>query len=504
MGKNKKQSLTDKTFGGFLIMFASSSAQVFLRVIFMSVLSRILTPEDFGLVAIATMITGFAELFIQLGVGPALVQLKILTEKHIRTGFTFSLMNGILMTVIFYLLSPFIADFFEMPELLEVLHVIVWIFPVRTISKISYNLLQRELQFKKLAGNEVISYVVGFGTVGIPMALMGYGYMSLIWGSLIQAIIYSIILFYYQPHKLKLKIDRPELKELISFGAYFSLSNIFSFFAMQGDYFVIGKLMGASSLGYYNRAYKLMNMSNTMVGSIMNKVLFPGFSKIQGDKDKAGIALRRSYNLIFMVFIPVSSLAVILAPEVIIILLGKQWYEVIPIFQILATGMMLRVGFKIGSSFARGSGMVKSNALIQFVYFVNVVLGAYIGSFYGLTAVAFLVTIALLINFILLTNIAVKYSTLQWQSIIKDFFLLLITHLPITLLLYACTHWLRSLELSLFVILIIILLLWITIIILLLKYKSKLILGRNDQWINEEMKPKLLKQLKKMKGSDKK
>lgn len=352
----EKGSLSKQTFSSALWMFSSSGLQAVLRIAFNAILARLLSPSDFGVVAIATMITGFAELLVQMGVGPALVQTKNITDDHINTGFTFSVLSGFFMAFCFWLINPFIASFFNMPALTSILNVLLWIFPIKMVTKISNSIIQRELLFKKLAGVDVVSYLLGYGLVGITLAYLGYGFTALIWATLMQAAINSALMFYMQPHSVRLRIKVKLLKPLLSYGTNFTLANFFSYMALQADFFVVGKIMGPAALGFYNRAYNLMNNSTAVIGTVMNTVLFASFSRVQDDKKRQESSLSKSYTLLFLLFLPISIFVIILAPELVGILLGNKWNTVIFPFQILAGSMVFRIGYKVGSTFAKGMG----------------------------------------------------------------------------------------------------------------------------------------------------
>ncbi len=417
------QDLSKHAFSSALWMFSSSGLQAVLRIAFNAVLARLLSPSDFGVVAIATMVTGFAELLVQMGVGPALVQTKEITDDHINTGFTFSILSGFFMAFVFWIINPYIAAFFEMPALTSILNILLWIFPLRMVTKISNSIIQRELLFKKLAGVDVVSYLFGYGLVGITLAYLGYGFTALIWATLMQALIYSALMFYMQPHSLKLNINFKLLKPLLSYGSNFTLANFFSFMALQADFFVVGKLMGSTALGFYNRAYNLMNNSTNIIGTVMNTVLFASFSKLQDDRTRQERSLIKSYNLLFLFFLPISLFVVILAPELVNMLLGSKWTAIILPFQILAGSMVFRIGYKVGSTFAKGMGAAKSNAQIQFIYFLSVVAGAVIGVYAGgILYVAISVSLAIVLNFILSVFLVIKLSDFNWSSFGKTIY----------------------------------------------------------------------------------
>ena len=420
MANKNSKSLAQKTKSGFTWLLSGSAVQAMMRVLFTAVLARLLTPADFGLLASAMIVIGFADLFSQMGIGPALVQTKELTEEKVSTAFTFSIGLGIGLVIFFLLINPLITLFFKMPSLLPILNVLVFLFPIRSFTQISFSLLQRKFEFKKLAGLDVISYTIGYGGVGISLAYIGYGVWALVYGVLAQSIIYSILLYWRKPHRLITGLNKNTLKELMAFGKGFTLANFFNYLAIKGDYLVVGKILGAESLGFYSRAYGLMNAPNNIVGKVINTVMFSNFSEIQGDREQLTKTIANSFELLFLFIIPVSGMSWLLAPEIVHVLLGEKWGAVILPFRILTIGMVFRLGYKVGGSFLRGVGRVNMHARIQFIYLFFVLIGSILGSnLYGIIGVAIAIDIALFINFVLLFIQVIKYTNYNWLSFSK-------------------------------------------------------------------------------------
>lgn len=394
-------SLTDKTISGFIWLLGSSGAQAILRVIFVAILARLLTPEDFGLIATAMLVISFTELVAQIGVGPALVQKKDITDKHITTAFSFIIFLGIGLYLFFLLINPLLASFFNMPELEKVLNLLCVILPFHMFSQVSYSMMQKKLLFKKLAGWDTFSYGVGYGAVGISLAYLGIGVFSLVWASITQAILYSTILFIINPHSLRLGFYKNELKELIISGSGFSLASIFNYFALNGDYLIIGKFLGAAQLGIYSRAYTLMNMVNKIFGNVIHKILFSTFSIIQTDNEKLTQGLERSLNLIAITLIPLTVFCYLFANEIIVLLLGEKWLNVVSPYKILIFGMFFRVAYKITTTFLMGTGLIMQNTFFQLIYMILIIFGSYSFIKFGINAIAYVVIFTLMINFII-------------------------------------------------------------------------------------------------------
>jgi teichuronic acid exporter len=408
--------LTLKALDGLVWLLSSSVLQSLLGLVVLAILARLLLPSDFGLVAAAHIVLGFAQLTSQLGVGAALVQLPTLDERHVRTGFTFSFAFGLLLACIMWLLSPFLAQAFRLPELAPVIQLLTWMFPLQAVSSVSSNLIQRDLNYRRLAGVDVASYSVGYGGVSITLALLDFGVWALVWGSLAQSAIAALLYFKLQPHSVRPQWNWPALRELLSFGSAFTISGIFNYLARKGDSFVVGRWLGAGALGIYNRAYGLMNASNSIVGQVVNKVFFPAFAKIQDDKQRLSTSYRRSMGIVAFLMFPTGAICWVLAPEIVDVLLGDQWHDVILPFQILAVGMFFRLAYKMGGTLVRGVGAVQSLAWCQATYATFAVAGAWVGHHWGVPGVACSTLIALGVQYVLVSGLALRFSGLSLRS----------------------------------------------------------------------------------------
>lgn len=416
---NKVESLTEKAFSGMFWLSSSAFAQSFVRIGITIVLARLLTPYDFGVVGAALVVIQFAELFSLIGIGPTIVQIPNLTKAHIRTGFTFSLLLGGVFSVVTYLTAPIVAKFYEMPELTMVLSILALNFMLRSISVVSESFLRRDLQFRKLALADGISYALGYGGVGIILAWYGVGVWALVAAILGQSALKALLLFVWQPHPLSLGIDRTVASQMLRLGTGFTNAQIFNYLALKGDYFIVGRWLGAEALGYYTRAYALLGTSVTLIGSSLNTILFTTVSRVQGDSVRISSAYQRSISLVALLVIPYSAILWVLAPEIIQVLLGEQWLEVIVPFQVLAIGMYFRTGYKVSNSVLNATGFVRQNARRQGLYALMVVIGAFIGQRWGIVGVAWAVLGALVVHYFLLAMVAIQVAKLDKVKFLK-------------------------------------------------------------------------------------
>jgi O-antigen/teichoic acid export membrane protein len=394
-------NLTKSTLHGLLWQYISVFAQALLSLIVLSLLARLLSVDDFGLLAVAMIIVGFASLFSQLGVGPALIQRRELTPVHIRVGFTFSLLFSVALTAIMFAISPLAAAFFRNDKVADVLCAVSFNFLLTGLGTVAESLLKRDLQFKKLMVANVGSYVFGYAVVGVALAWLGYGVWALVGATLAQSLLDSVLMFLMKPHPVTPSLARRELRELLYFGGGFTLARLLNYSATQGDNIVVGRAMGLQPLGLYTRAYGLMMMPAKYFGEVLAAVLFPVMARLQSDLKQLTKAYLSGVAMVSLISAPLGVLMVIVAPEIVHVVLGPKWTDAIIPFQILSLGVLPRVSYKMDDAVARALGAMYRRSGRDAVYALAVILGAAVGLNWGITGVATGVLFAVVLNYVL-------------------------------------------------------------------------------------------------------
>jgi O-antigen/teichoic acid export membrane protein len=416
--KTDRAKLSDRTLGALFWTFSGRIVQLILRTATIVILARLLTPADFGVVAAALTVVQFSEIFALLGVGPAIVQRVQLEERHLRTGFTFSVLFGTSLSIIIWLLAPEIARFFQSAEIVPVLRVIVLVFPLSGLTVVAESLMQRELHFRKLAAIESATYAIANGLIGISLALAGFGVWALVIAYLVQEILKAFALLVAQPHAKRPQFEIDAFKELFYFGSGSTIANIFTYIGAQADNVIVGRWLGMNALGLYGRAYNLMIIPVGLFGTGLSKVLFPVMSKVQHEPEALERAYRRGTALVGLISLPLSVASCILAPELIGVLLGPSWSAAVAPFRILIIGMLFRAGFVISATVARAKGAVYRNAWRQGVYAALIAGGAWIGQNWGISGVALGVLVALAIHFLIMTQLGLNIVSFSWKQLL--------------------------------------------------------------------------------------
>ncbi|HLV26809.1 MAG TPA: lipopolysaccharide biosynthesis protein [Gemmatimonadales bacterium] len=417
--KAGRPELAKQAMGGFMWLSAANGVRAVLKVAFLAILARLLTPAEFGVLGAAMVVVWLSMLITTLGVGPALVQRRTLEERHIATALVTSIALGATLAIVVWQSAPVLGGLLGVEEAIPLLRVLALAFPIGSLATVAECLLQRNMRFRAIATAELISYAVGYGAVGVTLAWMDYGVWALVAAEMSKLAIKSVAMLFAVPESLRFRFDTRAFAELFHFGSGYTITSITTYLAMQGDKFVTARFLGAASLGIYARAYELMMVPAQALGVILEKVLFPTLSRLQGDLAGLRTGYRRGMALVALLVMPISMLTIILAPEIVRVMLGDQWSQVVLPLRILAVAMYFRVGYMVGQSVANATGAVHRLSARNSIYAVLVVAGALAGYRWGLGGLAAGIAVAISINFLMVWRLASSLTGLPLRDMLS-------------------------------------------------------------------------------------
>lgn len=406
------QTLTNRTINGIVGLSIARFVSYALKVAIMMILSRLILPYEFGLVEAANIIVGFTALFSEIGIGAALVQKVEISDKHIRTGFSVSIAFGAVFCILVYIFAPHLASFFAFENLTNIIRAISFLFILRGSITISNSLLQRELKISTISYIEFFSNLA-YGFVTIILANLGFGAWALVAGIYMQTLV-ECLSFFLISYPKKPLFDANAFNELLHFGGGITITRIATYFAIQGDNIIVGKYLGSAALGFYGKAFQIIIMPATLIGGVLDKVLFPAMASIQDQNERIKSAYKRGVSLICYCSLPISLIILILSPEIVNILLGDNWDAVITPLRIFSLGLMFRTSYKINDTLIRALAEVYKGSLLEIIYTASIFTAAFLGKSWGITGVAVNVLGAILIKFFLTTHFSLKLLKMNW------------------------------------------------------------------------------------------
>lgn len=410
--------VTGISWVGFGIVLQAS-----MRVGVLAVMARLVTPHDFGIFSMALVCTSFAERMGQVGVGAAFIQRAEVDPDDLKTANVLSMISGMAICVALFFAAPVGAHLFQEPALVEVLQVLALGFLVDSFAVVSDAMLQRDLRFADIIKAEFGSFLLGIVGVGIGLASVGLGVWALVAGNLAMRVARTGIIIWTRPLVLDGKWSGVRARRLLVTGFGFSLGKILNFLSLQGDNFVVGRVLGAEALGMYTRAYQAMTLPAMYVGQAFERVLFPAMSQRQDDVRALRKGLLATLEVSTLIALPVSVLMVFLSREIVLVLFGTTWIPVIPVLSVLSFGVFFRAAYKCSDVIIRSKGAVYSYAARQAWYTGIIVGGALIGAlFNGLEGVAYAVVLGVFINYLLMTRLAGKLSDTSLYEVVLAHF----------------------------------------------------------------------------------
>jgi PST family polysaccharide transporter len=315
-----------------------------------AILARLLTPKDFGVVAIAIVFIGFLETLSDLGMTQALIVVdrKELFEKA-ETVWAVSVALGAVLGLIVAALGPLAADFFHQPKLTAIMPVLGFNTFLKATGMTHFALAQKELDFRLRTGAELAD-VVTRGITGIGLALAGAGVWSLVLGYVVGTIALNTVLFVRVRWWPKLKPKRSHLRGLLNFGGVLTIVALLGAVLGYSDDLIVGRVLGASDLGLYSIAYRLPELLIVNLSLVAGQVLFPAMATIDRSALPGAFLTALRYGL--MVGLPLTAGLAVLAEPITLSFFGERWRDAAPAMQVMALWAMLSpINIMVGTAY---------------------------------------------------------------------------------------------------------------------------------------------------------
>lgn len=298
------------------------------------VLARMLMPEDFGVVALSGMFIILIGIFIDSGLGTALVQKKDADDLDYNTVFYANIGFASVVYMLVFVLAPFVAVIFKNPQVTSILRVMALGMPIGALSGVHNAMVSKNMAFRKFFFSSLSGSILS-AVVGLTMVLLGCGVWSLVGQNLVSTIANTLVLIYIVRWFPKRKFSKERFKSLFSFGWKLTASNLIGTFFSQLKGYAIGLKYSPTDLAYYNRGEGVPGILFNNINSSINTVLFPVLSKLQDDKDAVRRALSRSMQMASFVLMPVLLGLAAVSENFVEILYTSKWAATIPFMQVI-------------------------------------------------------------------------------------------------------------------------------------------------------------------------
>jgi len=325
----------NRVVGGFVWSFLQKSGTQIMSFVISIVLARILMPSDYGVIAMITVFTNIALVFINTGFSSAIIQKKDLSDKDINTMFYSGMMLSYVLYAILFFAAPYIAVFYKEPTLTKLLRVESLIVVIGAAYSVQQALIRRNLQFKKSFVCGIVGVVVQ-GIVGIVLALRGFGPWALVYGTVIHYVVVCIIMWIVVEWKPGFQFSTESFRKMFSFSSKMLAAGLLDSLFNNIRSIIIGAKYSSADLAYYNKGNQFPTLIMTQVDGAITTVLFSSLSKFQSDWERGLQVLRRSLKTSLYVCTPLMAGMCAVADPMIRILLTDKWEDSIVYVRLVA------------------------------------------------------------------------------------------------------------------------------------------------------------------------
>lgn len=390
-GMDKRTSVSSKGISAVFWGGFGSVLRAALQILTQIILARLLGPSEYGIFAIASIVLSFSKFFSDIGISYGLIQKKTVSDQDIKFVFTWQVILGTVVAIGVYFLAEPLSAFFKEARVIPVIQVASVICFINAISSPSVNLLKRELDFKSLQTANVVSYIIGYIFVGIPMALLGQQVWALIAAFIVSEGACFVMMYHKSRHPIGLVLWQRGDNHLIVYGSQVFMTNVLNWIISNVDRVIIGRAFQAAEVGLYSLSYNLVsNPALTMI-SVIQSALFSASARVQDDFDRLRKALLTMMGAVTLVLFPVFAGIAVAAHTILQSLYGRAWLAAAELLQPIALAMPFYLLLGMATPLLWVSGQTRKEFLIQLPIAFCFVLAAIAASLLSLEAVAWVV-----------------------------------------------------------------------------------------------------------------
>ncbi len=402
-----------------MIIALAKYSTVIMNIIFAAILSRLLTPSEYGILAVITVFTVFFSILCDMGLGSAVIQNKELTEKDIASIFGFSLHLAIILAIAFCVLSIPISLVYNNEVYKPICFILSIAIIFDTANMVPNALLLKEKKFA-IVGLRMLVVNIITGVLTVVLAIIGFKYYALAFQSVIASVITFIWNYRSTKPRFQFRYDKKSIGKIKSYSGFQFGFSLVNYFSRNLDNLLIGKMMGVNELAYYSKGYTLMLYPIANLTNVITPVLQPILSEHQHDEKYIYDQYLKIVKILSLIGIFIVAFCFTSAKDIILIMFGNQWLAAVPYFKILSVSiwgqMIASSSGAIFQSLGDTKRLFKCGLITTTLTICFIVAGVLYGSVYS---VCYCVVLAYTINFIITYIILIKYT---FKYKLKSFF----------------------------------------------------------------------------------
>lgn len=386
---------------GIFYTALSKYSGMLVTLLLTAILARMLSPDDFGVVAVASVVIAFFSMFTDIGFSAAIVQYKTLTKEDLASLFSLTLWLGVLLSVAFFLSAGLIAAYYERPVLEPVCRILSVNLFFASANIVPNALFYKQKAFKYIAVRGVVVQCLA-GILAIIVAWQGGGLYALLVNPVLSGILLFLISFRRYPQRILLKPRLSVLRQVMAYSTFQFLFNLINYFSRNLDKILIGKYMGMGTLGYYEKSYRLMMLPLQNITQVITPVMHPVLSDLQDDRASLASSYEKVVKLLAHIGFPLSVFLFFSAQELVVLMFGDQWLPSVPVFRLLSLSVGIQMVLSSSGSVFQAAGDTRSLFICGIFSSCMNIAGILLGIFYFKTlhALACCICITFSINFV--------------------------------------------------------------------------------------------------------
>lgn len=413
-------SLKTRAIQGAFWAAAFTLSTQLLNLIATLILAKLLTPSDFGLIAIAQLVVATTQIFRDLGLAQALIYRSDDAEEAANTAFILVTTWGLFLYLLISIMAPQIALFFSEPQAKSIIQVMALTLVISSLGTVPSALLEKKLEFRKKVLPEILP-MIAYILIAIGLATAGLGAWSIVWGRIGQAILTVILMWTVSNLRLRISFDRQVARALLDYGKHILGISILNTAFLYVDNTCVGRLLGKDALGFYTFAFALANLATQSITPIVNKVAFPSYVNLRENQAGLSKAYLRSLKLVSMVTFPITLGLAAISSDLLRVLYADKWAHSIVLVQILSLYALFRsIGGLPGNVFLTiGKHSIIPKLMLVYVGAVTILLWP-VTRWLGTVGTSLVMTGVMIIGSTVWLVLANYYLAIPFKSLIKN------------------------------------------------------------------------------------
>lgn len=390
-------NLKSKSIKAFLWDFSGKILGQIIALVVSIILARILAPKEFGLIAIVNVFIGLSNIFMDVGLGAALIQRKKLLPIHYSSVFYFNILLSSLVAIVIFFLADYISVFYNQSILKPLIQFMSLSFVINSLGVIPKIKLQKQLNLRLMNTLQIVAVIIS-GLISIYLACNGYGVWSLLIQILSNQIIFTSLLWIFVRWTPGFIFSLKALKQLFTFGFSVFLSNVINAIFNKIDVIIIGKIFSINTLGFFQKGKALSNQLLTLSSQSLNRVLFPVLSTVQNEKERFKSIVNKLFKTVSFLIFLLFGMIYLCADNIILILFTEKWSDSIVVFKMLVLAGLIYPFNSIALSVIMSKGKSKKVLKLNIIKKVPKVILLMFGFYFGLNGYLYGLVLVSVIN----------------------------------------------------------------------------------------------------------